>query len=163
MNSEKDRSVRNHVRYLLREGGAHLTADSVLDDFPIRLINARTPELPHTAWQLLEHMRIAQWDILRFTVDAKHVSPEFPYGYWPPEDSEATPGDWERSVAAFRSDLKRMQELVEDEANDLLAEIPHGTGQTLLREALLVADHNAYHLGALVLTKKILTAAEPAN
>src|SRR5262249_22729014 len=146
---DSDRSVRNHVLFLLRDGGAHLTADSVLADFPRALINARIPGMPYTAWHLLEHMRIAQWDILRFTVDPQHVSPDFPSGYWPPEDAEATSADWERSVAAFRADLARLQELVGDEANDLLAEIPHGTGQTLLREALLVADHNAYHLGAL--------------
>jgi len=159
MKSDSDRSVRNHVLFLLRDGGAHLTADSVLDDFPRALINAGIPGMPYTAWHLLEHMRIAQWDILRFTVDPQHVSPDFPSGYWPPEDAEATSADWERSVAAFRADLARLQELVGDEANDLLAEIPHGTGQTLLREALLVADHNAYHLGALMLTRKILTAA----
>src|SRR5215468_3734061 len=131
MNSNSDQSVRNHVLYLLRDGGAHLTADSVLTDFPRGLINARIPGMPHTPWQLLEHMRIAQWDILRFTVDAQHISPDFPLGYWPPEYAEATPADWEKSVAAFRSDLTRVQELVADEANDLLAEIPHGAGQTL--------------------------------
>ena len=106
------------------------------------------PGLPHTPWRLVEHMRIAQWDILRFSIDPAHVSPEFPRGYWPEGDAPPDIGAWDRSIASFRADLKAMKDLVADPKSDLFTPFPHGQGQTLLREALLVADHNAYHLGS---------------
>ena len=109
-------------------------------------------------WRLLEHMRIAQWDILEFTRDPKHVSPEFPAGYWPSAPAPAMEGDWDKSVEAFRADLDAMAALVANESADLFARIPHGDGQTILREALLVADHNAYHLGEFVLLRRLLGA-----
>jgi hypothetical protein len=105
-------------------------------------------------------MRIAQWDILKFSVDPDHVSPEFPTGYWPEGDAPSEPGEWDRSAAAFRADLQAMMELVANPATDLLARIPHGQGQTILREALLVADHNAYHLGQLVTVRRLIGAWE---
>jgi len=105
-------------------------------------------------------MRIAQWDILRFSVDPNHVSPEFPQGYWPEGDAPPDPDAWDRTVAAFRADLKAMIDLVSDPATDLYRRIPHGDGQTVLREALLVADHNAYHLGQLVTVRRLLGAWE---
>ena len=157
MSLSEDRAIRDHVLYLLRGGGAHLDFDTLISDFPIDLINTRVEGVPYTAWQLLEHMRIAQWDILRFSINPGHVSPEFPAGYWPAEDVKATPEHWHNAIAGFHSDLKEMEELVENESTYLLAEIPHGNGQTILREALLVADHNAYHLGALAVFKRILT------
>jgi hypothetical protein len=107
-------------------------------------------------------MRIAQWDILEFSRSAAHVSPDWPAGYWPDQTREAGEGDWRQSVESFRADLRAVESLVADEANDLHARIPHGTGQTLLREALLVADHNAYHLGALVTLRRALEAARVA-
>ena len=114
--------------------------------------------MPHTPWRLLEHLRIAQWDILRFSVDPKHISPEFPAGYWPEGDGPPDPSAWDRSVESFRSDLQAMKDLVADPKTDLFAPIPHGQGQTILREALLVADHNAYHLGQLVTVRRLLGA-----
>src|SRR5262249_9158179 len=113
---------------------------------------------PHSAWMLLEHMRIAQWDILDFSRNAKYESLEWPEGYWP--KSEAPPSDsaWEKSVRDFREDLKEMVELVSDPKTDLFAKIPWGDGQTILREALLIADHNAYHLGQLVDVRRLLGA-----
>ena len=162
MNDERDRSLREHLLYLLRGGGAHIGFEDALKDFPVRLINARAEGVPYTAWQLLEHMRIAQWDIAEFSRTAAHVSPEWPEGYWPDKAREATEEDWRRSVESFREDLRRMEALVEDESSDLYAAIPHGEGQTLLREALLVADHNAYHLGALVTLRRALEAARGA-
>jgi hypothetical protein len=107
---------------------------------------------------LLEHLRIAQWDILEFSRDGRHVSPPFPEGYWPSGDAPPDEEAWERSVSAFRADLKAMEALVADPSTDLFAPIPHGQGQTVLREALLVADHNAYHLGQLVLLRRLLGA-----
>jgi hypothetical protein len=104
-------------------------------------------------------MRIAQWDILEFSRKADHVSPPWPEGYWPANDPAGDAGDaWQKSVEAFRSDLKEMEALVSDPATDLFAPIAHGQGQTILREVLLVADHNAYHLGVLVTLKRILGA-----
>ena len=105
-------------------------------------------------------MRIAQSDILEFSRNPKHVSPEFPAGYWPETDAPPDDKAWEKSVRQFRADLKAMQDLVEDPATDLFAPIPHGDGQTILREALLVADHNSYHLGQLVTVRRLLGAWE---
>ncbi len=156
---EKDRALREHLLYLLRGGGAHVGFEDALKDFPETLYNARAEGVPYTPWQLLEHMRIAQWDIVEFSRTAAHVSPPWPEGYWPDRSKEAAAEDWRRSVEGFRADLRRMEAMVEDGSGDLYARIPHGEGQTLLREALLVADHNAYHLGALVTLRRALEAA----
>ena len=159
---DRDRALREHLLYLLRGGGAHIGFDDALKDFPAGLYNARAAGVPYTPWQLLEHMRIAQWDIVEFSRSAAHVSPDWPDGYWPDKTFEAGAEDWRLSVESFKEDLRRMEALVEDESSDLYAVIPHGTGQTLLREALLVADHNAYHLGALVTLRRALEAARDA-
>ena len=157
--SSKDLDVlRREVRELLDGGHAHPDFEAAIAGLPADLRGAKPPGLPHTPWRLLEHMRIAQWDILRFSVDPGHVSPEFPAGYWPVGDAPPDEAAWDRSVAAFRSDLKAMIDLACDPATDLFAPIPHGQGQTILREALLVADHNAYHLGQLVLVRRLLGA-----
>ncbi|MDQ3908195.1 MAG: DinB family protein [Acidobacteriota bacterium] len=155
---ERDAALREHLLYLLRGGGAHVGFDDALKDFPADLINGRVEGVPYTPWHVLEHMRIAQWDILEFSRDAAHVSPRWPEGYWPGKDAEADAGAWQKTVESFRRDLEAMCALVEDPASDLYAPIPHGTGQTLLREALLVADHNAYHLGVLVALRRALEA-----
>ena len=156
MNSDK--ALRDHLLYLLRGGGAHLDFNSAIADLPPELRGAKPAGVPHTPGRLLEHMRIAQWDILEFSRNPRHVSPTFPDGYWPKEDAPPDEGAWDRSVAAFRADLKAMQDLVADPSTDLFARIPHGEGQTILREALLVADHNAYHLGQLVVLRRALGA-----
>ncbi|MDQ3917994.1 MAG: DinB family protein [Acidobacteriota bacterium] len=159
---DKDQALREHLLHLLRGGGAHIKFDEVVKDFPAGLINARAEGVPYTPWHLLEHMRIAQRDILEFSRSASHVSPEWPEGYWPDEGREAGADEWQRSVEAFRADLRAIEELVEDPSTDLYARIPHGEGQTILREALLVADHNAYHLGALVTLRRALEAEAEA-
>jgi uncharacterized damage-inducible protein DinB len=153
-----DRALREHVLNLLGGGGAHLTFDKAVADLPEKLRGIRPADLPHSPWRLVEHMRIAQWDILEFCRNARHASPEFPDGYWPKGDAPPNAAAWNRSVKAFRADLKAMEELVSDPATDLFAKIPHGDGQTVLREALLVADHNAYHLGQLVVVRRLLGA-----
>lgn len=153
---DKDKALREHLLYLLRGGGAHTDFDSVVEDFPAESAHRKLEGLPYTAWAVLEHMRIAQWDILEFSRDPEHVSPAWPEGYWPAEGVEPGPEAWGRSVGRFRADLKEMESLVEDPATDLFAPIRHGDGQTILREALLVADHNAYHLGVLVTIKRML-------
>ena len=158
MSSDQMASLRKHVVYLLKGGGAHLDFDRAVADLPAKLRGAKAAGVPHTPWRLVEHMRIAQWDILEFSRNPKHVSPTFPDGYWPQGDAPPDAGAWDRSVAAFRADLAAMCALVADPATDLFAKIPHGDGQTILREALLVADHNAYHLGQLVTVRRALGA-----
>lgn len=153
-----DNALRQHLLDLLGGGDAHLDFEEVITDWPVRLHGVKPAGIPHTPWRLLEHMRIAQWDILEFCRDPDHVSPEFPDGYWPDGDAPPDATAWDRSVRAFRTDLQALQDLVADPSTDLFAPIPHGEGQTILREALLVADHNAYHLGQLVLIRRLLGA-----
>jgi hypothetical protein len=151
-------ALRNHLLELLRGGHAHLSFDRAVSGLPQALWGAKPAGLPHSPWRLLEHMRIAQWDILRFSIDPHHVSPEFPAGYWPGGDGPADAQAVKRSIAAFESDLKQMMDLVSNPSTDLFAPIAHGQGQTILREALLVADHNAYHLGQFVTVRRLLGA-----
>jgi len=151
-------ALRDQLIDLLDGGLAHLTFDQATDGLPPELRGATVPGVPHSPWRLVEHMRIAQWDILRFCVESDHISPEFPDGYWP--EGDAPPDDlaWDRTLAAFRKDHEAIKALVSDPSTDLLAPLPHGQGQTVLREALLVADHNAYHLGHLVAVRRALGA-----
>jgi hypothetical protein len=151
-----DDAVRSHVLYLLRGGGAHVHFDEVIAGFPVHLRAEVVPELPYRGWDLLEHMRIAQWDILEFSRNPEHRSPDFPDGYWPGAESKPDDNAWNNSVQVFRAELKAMQALVIDPEIDITAPIPHGSGQTLLREALLLADHNAYHLGQMVVLRRLL-------
>jgi hypothetical protein len=149
-------ALRKHVLYLLRDGGAHVSFDDFVGSFPADLCNRKIDGLPYTAWQVLEHMRLAQWDILEFSRDASHASPEFPKGYWPEPEELGSAALWQKTIEEFHNDLQQMAALVEDPATDLYAKIPHGDGQTILREALLIADHNAYHLGALAVMARIV-------
>jgi DinB superfamily len=154
----KDGVLREHLVSLLTGGNAHTTFEDAVKNMPAELRGKRPKGAEHSPWQLLEHLRIAQWDILEFSRDAKHKSPKWPEEYWPkspvPPDEKA----WDKSVRAFRRDLKTLCALVSDPNTDLYAKIPHGDGQTILREVLLTADHNAYHLGQLVLVRKLLGA-----
>jgi hypothetical protein len=149
-------SLRKTLTELLRMKDAHVSLQDAVSDFPPALRGVKPPGAPHTAWQLLEHMRLAQEDILDFSRNPQYKERTFPDDYWPA--TEAPPSDkaWTKSIETFEDDLKQMQELIAETKHDLLAKIPHGTGQTLLREALLVADHNAYHLGQLMFLRKIL-------
>jgi len=153
---KKPDPLRQHIDNLLTKAEAHIDLAGVLQDFPRDLRGRKPAGAPHTPWQLLEHIRIAQWDILEFSRSARHKSPKWPEEYWP---STAAPPDdkaWDKSVKQTLADLKTMSALVRDAKRDLTAKIPHGDGQTLLREVLLVADHNAYHLGQLVMVRRIL-------
>ena len=154
--AENDKSLRDHLASLLRGGNAHISFDDFVKDFPAGACGRKIEGLPYTAWQVLEHLRIAQWDILEFCRAAKHVSPKWPEGYWPKPDNLGTEELWKETVERFRGDLKQMEGLVVNPSTDLFAKIPHGNGQTVLREALLVADHNAHHLGALVVMNRIV-------
>ena len=153
-----DQALREHLVFLLEGGGAHLHFDEAVADLSEPLRGAKVEGVPHTAWRLLEHMRINQWDILEFSRNPNHVSPNFPDGYWPEGDAPPDSESWSRSVRGCRAGLQEMVELVADPKTDLYAPIPHGSGQTILREALLFADHNAYHLGQLVFLRRCLGA-----
>jgi hypothetical protein len=151
-----DKSVREEVLSLLGGGKAHIDFEAAMSDWPVQLAAAKVANFPHTAWMLLEHMRIGQWDILEFSRNSKHISPPWPKGYWP--ESEAPPSEkaWKSAMTQFKTDLRAMQQLVTNSKTDLYAKLPWGDGQTILREALLVADHNAYHLGQLVMLRKCM-------
>jgi hypothetical protein len=149
-------SLREQVVTLLRGGEAHAGVEESVRGFPAKWAGARVGSIVHTPWRLLEHLRIAQWDILEFSRNPSHVSPDFPEGYWPAGDAPDSAGDWDRAVEAFCAELREMQRLVQDPSIDLFAPIPHGEGQTTLREALVLADHNSYHLGQLVMIRRAL-------
>jgi hypothetical protein len=154
--NENDLSLRDHLLSLLRGANAHISFDDFVAAFPARACGLKVEGLPYTAWQVLEHIRIAQWDILEFCREAQHVSPKWPKGYWPEPDELGNEELWKETVEKIGRDLKQTEALVANPATDLFARIPHGTGQTILREALLVADHNAYHLGALAVMSRVL-------
>jgi hypothetical protein len=149
-------ALRDQLARLLDWDSAHLRFDAAVNDFPPDLRGVRPPGAPHSGWELLEHLRITLWDIVEFSRDAKHVSPAWPSGYWPAEAAPPNDAAWDESIAAYRASLRAMAAMAQDGSNDLYARIPHGDGQTLLREILLAADHNAYHVGQLVLVKRIL-------
>ena len=158
--STNDQALRDQLISLLDGGNAHLSFDDFVKDFPVEKCGTRVNGLPYTAWQILEHMRIAQWDILEFSRDANHVSPKWPRGYWPAEDQIGSPELWNDTVEKFQADLEAFEDLVRNSSTDLFAPIPHGAGQTILREALVLADHNANHLGALIVMSRLLAGSE---
>jgi hypothetical protein len=156
MPDQENSALRKHVDNLLRMEGAHLSFNEAVADFPAALRGKKPAGAPHTAWQLLEHMRLAQEDILEFSRSTDYTEKRFPDDYWPTSEAPPNPDSWDKSIKQFQKDLKAMEKLVTDARHDLFTQIPHGQGQTLLREALLVADHNAYHLGQLVFLRKML-------
>jgi hypothetical protein len=153
-----DASLRKHLLSLLVNGEAHANFETAVRGMPAALRGKRPANSPHSPWEILEHMRIVQWDILEYIRDTKHVSPEFPAGYWPTAAEPPDEHAWEKTAAAFRADLKGLTSLLENPSTDLFATIPGSEDHTILRELLLVADHNAYHLGELVLLRRLLGA-----
>jgi hypothetical protein len=150
------KQLREHLTYLLDGGGAHVKFDDAVKDIPEALRGVKPNGFPHSAWMLLEHLRLAQWDILEFSRNVKYKSPKWPDDYWPENAEPTSAAAWTKSIQQFRKDLKTMQALVVNPKTDLYARIPWGDGQTVLREALLLADHNAYHLGQLVNVRRLL-------
>jgi len=153
-----DRSLREHLLYLLGGGGAHVSLDDAVAGLPAEKRGEKPSGMDHSIWDLLEHIRIAQWDILEFSRDRKHKSPPWPEGYWPAAGQSPSAAQWNASVKEVRADLKAMQALVKNPKTDLFAKIPWGDGQTILREALLIADHNAYHVAQIVDVRRLLGA-----
>ena len=151
-----DHALREHVLSLLKGGGAHATFEDTLNGWPLQFTGIMVAKFPHTAWMLLEHLRIAQRDILEFSRNSKHVSPKWPEGYWPESAAPPNEAAWKASMESCKKDLQAMQRMVGDQKIDLFAKIPWGEGQTILREALIFADHNAYHLGQLMMLRKSL-------
>jgi len=152
------KQLREHVLYLLDGGGAHTRFNDAVKNMPERSRSVKPDGLPHSAWMLLEHLRIAQRDILEFSRNPKHASPKWPEGYWPKTQAPPSPAAWNKSVQQFRKDLKAMQDLVANARTDLYARIPWGDGQTILRQALLLADHNAYHIAQLIDVRRLVGA-----
>jgi len=153
---ESDKVVREQLLSLLRGGNAHMNFDQAVVDFPIQNINIKPPNVLYTPWYLLEHLRIAQSDILEFIRDPNHVSPSWPEGYWPPENEEADQAKWEKTISDFQADMQTLLDMVVDQQVDLYAPILHAPDYTILREILLVADHNAYHIGEFAILRQVM-------
>lgn len=151
-----DANLRKHLITLLTGGNAHITFDDAVKNFPVDRAGVRPEGSPHSAWELLEHVRIAQADILVFSHDKNYVEKKWPEDYWPPSPAPKNRREWDTSVKAVREDLARFIDLLKDDQRDLFEPFPWGGGQTLLREALLIADHNSYHLGQLMLVRRMI-------
>jgi hypothetical protein len=153
---QPDQITRTHLLALLRGGNAHMSFDEAIADFPPAHFNTRPPNVLYTPWHILEHIRLAQWDILEFIRNPDHVSPEWPAGYWPHPSAEADQVQWDKTIEQFQADLQVLQALVSDPNIDLYAPIPHAPDYTILREILVVADHNAYHIGEFAILRQVM-------
>jgi hypothetical protein len=151
-----NQSLRKHLLELLDGGHAHAAFDDVIANLPAQSYGEIPKGLPHSAWMLLEHLRITQWDILEFSRNPKYKALKWPDDYWPKKSAPPNATAWEATVKSFRDDLTAMKKLVSDSKTDLFAEIPWGEGQTILREAMLMADHNSHHLGQLIDVRRLL-------
>lgn len=153
-----DAAVRTQLVALLKGGNAHMAFDQAVADFPVDQINTQPSHVPYTPWHILEHMRIAQWDILAFIRDPNHRSPDWPVGYWPAVDAVADEHQWQETIDRFRADQQALVDLIEDPETDLYADLPHAPGYTILREILVVSDHNAYHIGEFAILRQVMGA-----
>jgi DinB superfamily len=151
-----DASLRKHLVAMLDGGHAYAPFAKIIADLPPKLRGEVPKGLPHSAWMLLEHLRLAQRDILDFSRDPNYVAPKWPDDYWPKASSPPSAAAWDKSVRSFQEDLEAMKKLVSNPKTELVAKIPWGEGQTILREALLVADHNAHHLGQMIDVRRLL-------
>lgn len=156
----EDTVLRNQLVELLRGGSAHADLDTCVGQLPPECYGAKPNGAPHSAWQLLEHLRIALHDLLVFSTDSHYIAPKWPDDYWPSTDTPKSGEGWQKSVNAIKADLAEFEELVRNPETNLYAKIPWGEGQTFLREVLLASDHNSYHLGQLVMLRKQLGAWE---
>ena len=154
----QDKPLREHVVYLVNGGGAHATFEDAIKSLPEKLRGMKPKGLPHSAWMLLEHLRLAQRDILEFSRNPEYKASKWPEDYWPKKEAPPSTAAWNKSIQQFREDRRAILDLVENPKRDLFALIPWGEGQTILREALLVADHNAYHIAQLIDVRRLLGA-----
>ncbi len=148
--------IRDELIFLLTRGNAHMSFEEAVADFPDDAMNTRFPNGEYTPWHLLEHMRLTQWDILDFIRNPEYQEREWPADYWPPRDKRAAREDWDNTIRGFLSDRHALEALVADSATDLNAPIPHGSGQTIAREILVVSDHNAYHTGEFAIMRQVM-------
>lgn len=152
-----DQALREQLVALLSKRQAHLSFDDAVADFPLDQINTRPPNVPYTPWHLVEHLRIAQWDILDYIVNSDYVAPKWPEAYWPDPAADADEATWNQSITAFNHDRQALVAIVQDPDTDLYAQIPHGApGHNILREILVVSDHNAYHIGELAILRQVM-------
>jgi hypothetical protein len=149
-------SLREHLIELLSSGTAHANFEDAIKDMPFKLAGVRPENLPYSVWELCEHIRIAQWDMVEFSRNPKHISPKWPEKYWPGTKAPASHDQFEKTIRQIKSDLNTMISLIEDESNDLLKPFPYGKGQTLLKEALQLADHTGYHTGEIIVVRRLL-------
>jgi hypothetical protein len=156
MNNANDSMLRQQLVALLREGQAHMTFEDAVADFPPEHMNATPPHVPYSPWQLLEHMRITQRDILDFIRDPQYLSPPWPEGYWPAHGERADFNAWQRTVESFLADRSALEAIIFDPTTDLYAPLPAGERYTILREILVVADHNAYHTGEFAILRQVM-------
>ncbi len=153
---DTDKVLRDHLLELLRGGSAHLTYDEAIADYPLDRINEKFPQGEYSAWALLEHIRLAQDDIIEFIQDEGYKEKRWPEDYWPDFGKQATDADWWGTISGFNDGIRALVALVEDEETNLFARIPWGDGQTIAREIMLVADHNAYHVGELAIMRQVM-------
>ena len=153
--------IRDQLRRLLDWEDAHVGFDAAVAAVPLKLRGRKPEGAPYSAWQLLEHLRITQHDILEFCRNPRYVEPRWPKDYWPSSESPPSAAAWDKSIRQFRRDRKALQHLAMDANVDLASRIPHGSGQTYLRELVLVADHSAYHIGELVVVRRLLGIWKP--
>ncbi|MBJ6726300.1 DinB family protein [Geomesophilobacter sediminis] len=153
---EREQQMRKQLMQLLEGGNAHMTFEEVLEDFPLAHINTKPPKTPYSFWHFVEHIRIAQWDILAFIRNPRHVSPNYPEGYRPAPDAVASEAQWQKSIASVQADLEALKKMVHDPGVDLFAPIPHAPGYTVFREVLVAACHNSYHIGEIALMRQVL-------
>lgn len=151
-------SLRQIITNFLGEKEAHASLREAVKDFPLDLINAQPPNVPYTFWHLLEHIRIAQWDILEYIKNPKHQSPDWPEGYWPKKSAKTDEAGWQKTLDQYEKDRKELVKIVSDPKTDALKEVPHMQGNTILREAILVIDHSAYHIGEFSILRQVMNA-----
>lgn len=155
--------LRGRIVELLRGGHAHMPFDEAVADFPMEQINTVIPQGTYTPWHILEHLRLTQWDILDFTRNPQYQEPRWPDDYWPAREATATPEQWQQTIDQFRADLTTLIQMAQNPDVDLEARIPWGDGQTPLREFLLVADHNAYHIGEFAILRQVMGTWPPGH
>ncbi len=155
---DTDKALRKQLVSMLKGGEAHAKFEDAVSNLPAKLRGTKPDGFPHSPWMLLEHLRIAQWDILEFSRNEKHKSPKWPDEYWPKMTAPPSAAAWNKSVTTFKQDAQAMQDLIASSSTDLFQKIPWGEDQTILREALLLADHNAYHIAQLVDVRRLLGA-----
>lgn len=160
---DKDKILREHLLSLLKGGNAHMTLDEAIRNYPVSMINAKFPKGTYSPWHLLEHIKITQNDILDFVRNPKYKEIEWPKEYWPPENKKATEKEWKKTISQFNADLKALQKIVLNPKTNLYTPISWGTGQTILREILLVADHSAYHIGEFAIMRQAMGAWDKSH